>query len=205
MRYSTSLCIALFPCASGCESRRSAPPTTPHPAAKAPAPSPQPSSSAPPAVTATNDDDLFRELEGDGGAMPQPVAACFELRGAKDCAGSGIVMMGCNALMHVFEQDVGDQFLKCLVAANGSDPMCGAGILKTCGLSSIKATPPLSAVGTICDELFQKCPVPEEFRDVYTATTCRAGLSSLRERPRRDFIECMRHRCDLKMCVSELF
>lgn len=128
--------------------------------------------------------------------------ACFDLHGAGGCMKVGVVMLVCNGLANLLRTGATQQMIACLTEKNGTEALCSVGVLENCGLSAIRITPVTETAVAQCRELFDTCAPPEQFKDVWTESNCESGLSSLRDRPRRDFTECMKKRCDLRLCLG---
>lgn len=147
---------------------------------------------------------LFAALDSDPAEPIREVPECLDLEGAEGCTGVGAVMLACVGLGNIFLPPVTDRLTRCLHRGQGGPGLCGTPVIRDCALEAIEPSPVAPSVRKTCGMLFEQCPEPGGFRELYTEEVCLHGLSSLRDAPRRDFVRCMQARCELKLCVGHL-
>ena len=132
------------------------------------------------------------------------IAGCNDLRGAKDCTGVGATMLLCTAVGNVLSEAATKTLVACLTRKQGTDELCHAKVIEPCAIEAIDGATVLPAVRAACGEIFAKCVIPPDLADAFTLERCRHGLSAARPQSRKAFIDCMKKRCDLRLCIGQL-
>ncbi len=128
----------------------------------------------------------------------------IEAPGGEPCFMVEPMRQACDQLSRLMKPKSAEKLVSCFLSKSRTRSVCDPSAGIDCVQQAARASCPDPTTEPVCKEILGKCKPDEMMAALFTSEMCNGGLAALRQSSREKLIACMKQRCDLPGCASEL-